>query len=119
MQLMIDYIDNLRSLANDSEFGVTSMCGRQKFITQLIGSDDAKTMNSSSVKKNKVDIDVNTTRSPLNSSSLKVANGFPEDDTRSCFTQDESFITRCKAVLSAGEPFDTQIPKDLDRLILS
>ena len=115
MNLMSEYIDQLRSLAASSVGGSLYFNERQRFFTQLIGSDEASNLVYDSVSRNKIDL----VKDLQAEKKIRVAKRFYYSNNSYLPDVDNGFVKRCKAILSSGGAVGSDLPDELQDLILS
>ena len=120
MNLMSEYIEQLRSLAASLIGGSPYFNERQRIFTQLIAGDDTANLICDSVTRNKIDLAKDLQcQKPMNAENIKVAKKLYYSNNSYLPDCDTGFIKRCKAILSAGGSVDIEMPKELQELILS
>ncbi len=115
MNLMSEYIDQLRSLAASLVGGDLYFNERQRFFTQLIASEEANNLVCDSVSRNKIDLVTHM----QDEEKIRIGKKFYYSTNSYLPDCGTGFIKRCKAILSSGGALGADIPDELQDLILS
>ena len=120
MNLMSEYINQLRSLAAALIGGSLYLSERQRLFTQLIAADDSKNLVCDSVTRKKIDLAKDcSSQQRLTAESIQVAKKIYYCNNNSLNVPGNGFIDRCKSILSDGQAANIDIPSELREFILS